>query len=77
MIVAVWAGSRASCGKVRLPSVLSEVDGVAGHGVEAFLQSLAERGVGVHVAGQLGGGQVPKLGCGELGSSSLTSDPTR
>jgi hypothetical protein len=42
MTVRVWASSRASRGKVRLPSVLSEVDGVAGHGVEAFRQSLAE-----------------------------------
>jgi len=37
MTVAVWAGSRASCVKACLPSVLSEVDGVAGQSVEAFL----------------------------------------
>lgn len=67
MTAAVWASSRASCGKACLPSVSSEVDGVAGQSVEAFLQTLAEGGVGVHVAGQLGGGQVPELGCGQFG----------
>ncbi len=40
---------------------------MAGQSVEAFLQSFAKRGVGVHVAGQLGGGQVPELGSGQFG----------
>src|SRR2546425_9842738 len=45
----------------------SEVDHVPGEAVESFLQRFAECGVGVDVAGQLGGGQVPFLGEGELG----------
>jgi hypothetical protein len=47
-----------------------KVDGVAGHRVEAFLQSLAEGGVGMPVTGQFGGGQYrtrdvrkPQLAC--------------
>lgn len=45
----------------------SEVDHVAGEAVERFLECFAEGGVGVDVAGQFGGGQVPLLREGELG----------
>ncbi len=44
----------------------SEVDHVAGEAVEAFLQRLGHRRMGVHVAGQLVGGQIPFLRQREL-----------
>ena len=40
---------------------------MAGDAVGHFLQRLGQRRVGVHVAGDLFGGEVPQLGEGELG----------
>src|SRR6266545_6601722 len=44
-----------------------EVDHVAFEAVESLLHRLAQGGVGVYVAGQLLGGEVPLLGQGQLG----------
>lgn len=46
---------------------VSHVDHVTGEAVEGLLQRLRQRGVGVHVAGGLEGGEVPLLREGQLG----------
>src|SRR4051794_33583547 len=45
----------------------SEVDHVAGEAVDGLLQRLGQRRVGVHVARELGGREVPLLREGQLG----------
>src|SRR5690349_1104819 len=44
-----------------------EIDRLPGQGVEAFLQSFTECGMGMHVSCQLGGGEVPQLRECQLG----------
>jgi hypothetical protein len=51
----------------RLSVATSQVDGMSAKGVEAFLQTFPQGGVGVDVAGQLRGGQIPQLSRSQFG----------